>query len=184
MIQQWEKLSSATAYQKKWLTIKEEVCKLSNGQIIDPYIIVAVPDFCNVLIVTPNEEVIMVKQYRHAAGIISIEMPGGMIDEGENPTMAAAREMQEETGYSTTRLELLYTISPNPPLENNQAWFYIAHNAVQDQPIALDQFEDIELVKYTKSEFMNCLLNNEFTHGMQLGAMFAAAVKLGWLVTP
>lgn len=76
MIQKWEILSSEIVYQKKWLKIKEEACKLPDGQIIDPYIIVDVPNFCNVFLVTAADEVIMVKQYRHAAGIISIEMPG------------------------------------------------------------------------------------------------------------
>ena len=184
MIQKWEKLSSEIVYQKKWMKIKEEACKLPNGQIIDPYIIVDVPNFCNVFVVTANDEVIMVKQYRHAAGIISIEMPGGMIDEGEDPMVAAAREMQEETGYTADQLELLFTISPNPPLESNLAWFFLAKNAVQNRQIVLDQFEDIELIKYTRSEFMQHLVQNEFTHGMQLGAMFAAAIKLGWLIAP
>jgi 8-oxo-dGTP pyrophosphatase MutT (NUDIX family) len=184
MIQEWEKLSSEIVYQKKWMKIKEEACKLPNGQIIDPYIIVDVPGFCNVFVVTEAEEVILVKQYRHAAGIISIEMPGGMIDEGEDPMIAAAREMQEETGYSSNDITLLYTISPNPPLESNRAWFYLAKNAVQVHATALDQYEDIELIKLSKKEFMQCLLNNEFTHGIQLGAMFAAAIQLGWLVAP
>jgi 8-oxo-dGTP pyrophosphatase MutT (NUDIX family) len=184
MIQQWEKLSSEIVYQKKWMKIREESCKLPDGQIIDPYIIVDVPNFCNVFVVTPDEEVIMVKQYRHAAGIISTEMPGGMIDDGEDPMIAAAREMQEETGYTSKEISLLFTISPNPPLESNRAWFFLARNAVQNHAVALDQFEDIELVKYSKKEFMQCLLNNEFTHGIQLGAMFAAAIQLGWLVTP
>ncbi len=184
MIQKWEILSSEIVYQKKWLKIKEEACKLPDGQIIDPYIIVDVPNFCNVFLVTAADEVIMVKQYRHAAGIISIEMPGGMIDKGEDPMVAAARELQEETGYTSDQMECLFTISPNPPLENNRAWFFIAKNAVQNRQVELDQFEDIELIKYSKTEFMQRLLNNEFTHGTQLGAMFAAAVKLGWLVTP
>jgi 8-oxo-dGTP pyrophosphatase MutT (NUDIX family) len=111
-------------------------------------------------------------------------MPGGMIDQGEDPMVAAAREMQEETGYTADQMECIFHISPNPPLENNHAWFFLARNAVQDQQIALDQFEDIELIKYSRSEFMQHLLNNAFTHGTQLGAMFAASIKLGWLIAP
>jgi|LakMenEpi03Aug12_release.lakeMendotaPanAssembly.Ray.scaffolds.fasta_scaffold00409_49 ADP-ribose pyrophosphatase len=184
MIQKWEKLSSEIVYKKKWMNIKEEACKLPDGQIIDSYIIVDVPHFCNVFVVTAADEVIMVKQYRHAAGMVSIEMPGGMIDEGEDPMVAARREMQEETGYTSEEMSLLYAISTNPALESNRAWFFLAKNAVHNQATALDQYEDIELIKYTKSAFMQCLLNNEFTHGIQLGAMFAAAIELGWLVAP
>ena len=182
MIKKWEAESSNTVYQKKWMTIREESCRLPDGSILNPYIIIDVPNFCNVFIVTENEEIVFVKQYRHAAGIISIELPGGMIDEGEEPIVSVAREMKEETGYDSNDIELLFTVCPNPPLESNRAWFYIAKNAKLSHPISLDQYEDIEVIKMTKNDFIKMLLNNEFTHGAQAGAMYAAAIKMGWLV--
>lgn len=182
MIKKWKKLSSETVYQKKWMTIREESCILPDGQVLNPYIIVDVPNFCNVFVVTENEEVVFVKQYRHAAGIISLELPGGMIDEGEEPIISATREMKEETGYVSDDIELLYTVCPNPPLESNQAWFFIAKNATLIHLRSLDQFEDIEVIKFSKSDFISMLLNNEFTHGAQVGAMYAAAIKMQWLV--
>lgn len=182
MVKSWEILSSEIVYQKKWLQVKEERCKLPDGRILSPYIIIDVPSFCNIFIVTEQEEIVLVKQYRHAARIISLELPGGMIDNGEDPLTAVIREMREETGYTAEDVSLLYTIHPNPPLENNKAWFYLAKNAKQTQSIALDAFEDIELVLVPKKEFIQKLLNHEFTHGAQTGAMYAAAIQLGWLV--
>lgn len=182
MVKSWEVLSSEIVYQKKWLQVKEERCKLPDGRVLDPYIIINVPSFCNVFIVTEQDEIVLVKQYRHAAGIISLELPGGMIDNGEDPLTAIIREMREETGYTSADVSLLYTIHPNPPLENNKAWFYLAKNAKQTQSISLDAFEDIELVLIPKKDFIQKLLNHEFTHGAQTGAMYAAAIQLGWLV--
>lgn len=181
MKEQWKILSSSIVYQKKWLRVREEACQLPDGRILNPYISLDVPGFCNIFIVTENEEVVLVKQYRHAAGIVSIELPGGMVDPGEEPLQAAVREMREETGYASDDVKLLYAVSPNPPLEKNTAWFYLAKNARPTHAIELDAFEDIELLHVSKQEFINMLLKYEFTHGVQTGAMYAAAIELGWL---
>ncbi|WP_457836058.1 NUDIX hydrolase, partial [Staphylococcus aureus] len=81
----WKTLSSIVTYRKKWLQIREEACELPDGRVLDPYIIIDIPSFCNIVIVTAKEEVVLVKQFRHAVGIESIELPGGMIDKGEEP---------------------------------------------------------------------------------------------------
>jgi 8-oxo-dGTP pyrophosphatase MutT (NUDIX family) len=172
-IKPWTIQQSTIVYSKKWMQIKEEICQLPDGQIINPYFVIDVPNFCNVVMVTNQDEIVMVEQYRHAAGIISLELPGGMVEPGEDPMLAAKREMEEETGYQSNHFELLYTIHPNPPLENNQAT--LTGNTL------FDQYEDINLVLVPKQEFLNKLLQNSFTHGAQVGAMFAAAIKLGWL---
>jgi len=171
-IKPWTVQQSTVVYAKKWMQIKEEICQLPDGQIINPYFVIEVPDFCNVVMVTAQDEIVMVEQYRHAAGIISLELPGGMIEPGEDPMLAAKREMEEETGYQS---------NPNPPLENNRAHFYLATQLTLTGNTSFDQYEDIKLVLVNKHDFMNKLLQNSFTHGAQVGAMFAAAVKLGWL---
>ncbi|HLD52252.1 MAG TPA: NUDIX hydrolase [Sediminibacterium sp.] len=180
-IKPWTVQQSTVVYAKKWMQIKEEICQLPDGQIINPYFVIEVPDFCNVVMVTAQDEIVMVEQYRHAAGIISLELPGGMIEPGEDPMLAAKREMEEETGYQSNHFELLYSIYPNPPLENNRAHFYLATQLTLTGNTSFDQYEDIKLVLVNKHDFMNKLLQNSFTHGAQVGAMFAAAVKLGWL---
>lgn len=180
----WKTLSSTVTYRKKWLQIREEACELPDVRVLDPYIIIDIPSFCNIVIVTPKEEVVLVKQFRHAVGIESIELPGGMIDKGEEPIEAAKREMQEETGYSSNDIELLYTLHPNQPLEHNTAWFFLARNAVQNLATTFDPYEDIELVLYSKQQFLQMLQDATFTHGTQAGPMFADALKLGWLQMP
>ncbi|WP_037369244.1 NUDIX hydrolase [Sediminibacterium sp. C3] len=177
----WVLLESKEVYKKKWLTVLEDRCQLPDGSVIDPYFTISVPDFCNIIMVTPNEEVVLVRQYRHAAGIVSLELPGGIIEPGEDPAFAAKREMEEETGFQTQEFEFLYKIHPNPPLEKNQAYFFLAKNVVPTGTVALDPFEDIELVFLQREAFMQKLLQHEFQHGIQLSAMYAAAIQLGWI---
>lgn len=180
-IKAWKVQQSTIAYAKKWMKVKEEICLLPDGRMLNPYIVIDVPSFCNVFMVTDNEEIVLVKQYRHAAGIISLELPGGMVESGEDPMVAAKREMEEETGYQSSHFELLYSVHPNPPLENNYAFFYLATGVQLTGNTAYDQFEDIEIVILTKATFMEMILQKTFTHGAQVGAMYAAAIKLGWL---
>ena len=177
----WKTIQSTITYTKKWLAIQEDICALPDGRIIDPYIVIQVPSFCNVFMVTANEEVVMVKQYRHAAGIETLELPGGMIEQHEDPRLAAIREMTEETGYSTEHIDLLFSVNPNPPLENNRAYFYLATNVQSNRPTNYDAFEDMDIVLLSKTDFMQKLLAHEFKHGTQIGAMYAAAIQLGWL---
>lgn len=180
-VKPWRVIQSKIAYQKKWMRVNEDTCELPDGRIISPYLSIIVPDFCNVVMITDQQEVVMVKQYRHAAGILSVELPGGMIDAGEDPLTAAKREMQEETGYTSEDIELLYSVNPNPPLEQNKAWFYLAKGVELTNKTAFDAFEDIELLLMPKADFVEMLLNHSFTHGIQAGAMYAAAIRLGWV---
>jgi ADP-ribose pyrophosphatase len=177
----WTTLSSQVAYTKKWISVREEAVALPDGRVLDPYIIIDIPSFCNVLVVTPADEVVMVKQFRHAAGVETLEMPGGMMEPGEDPALAAAREVLEETGYACPQLEALYDMAPNPPLENNRAWFYVARGAVWQRAPQYDAFEDIQVVHLPRATFLDNLLQGKFNHGTQIGALYAGAVRLGWL---
>ncbi len=66
---------------------------------------------------------VLVRQYRHAKGTATLELPGGILEDGEEPMASAIREMREETGYVSTEVEFLFKISPNPAINNNTAYF-------------------------------------------------------------
>jgi len=120
----WKLLASKNVYQEKWLQIKNDTCELPDGRIIDPYIVVEVPSWTNMVIITKAEKIVLVKQYRHALGKTTLELPGGILEKGELPKDSAIREMQEETGYVSNEVEFIMEISPNPALMNNTAYFF------------------------------------------------------------
>jgi 8-oxo-dGTP pyrophosphatase MutT (NUDIX family) len=98
------------------------------GREHDFYVIEA-PDWINVVPLTANDEVVMIEQYRHGTGEVTLEIPGGMVDDGEEAPVAAARELLEETGYvASTEVLLLGSTRPNPAIQNNWIHTFLARD--------------------------------------------------------
>mgnify|MGYP003404330697 CR=1 FL=1 len=96
-ILKWQKLASKYKEKKKWATLRVDTCKLQNGAIKDDYYVLEYPNWVNAVALTKENKIILVRQYRFAADIISLEIPGGVIDNGEEPETEIVRELQEET---------------------------------------------------------------------------------------
>jgi 8-oxo-dGTP pyrophosphatase MutT (NUDIX family) len=109
----WKLHSSKYVFKDKWFIARADYCEMPDGTIIEPYYVLEFPNWCIVVLITENEEVVMVKQYRHAIQTTTIELPGGVIDVNENPEAAAIREVLEETGYVINNLKLLYNPHKN-----------------------------------------------------------------------
>jgi 8-oxo-dGTP pyrophosphatase MutT (NUDIX family) len=90
---------------------------------------IEVPDWINIIPLTPRDEVVMIEQYRHGTNEVTLEIPGGMVDEGETPRETAAREMLEETGYESREVTLLGRTRPNPAIQNNWIHTFLARDA-------------------------------------------------------
>jgi 8-oxo-dGTP pyrophosphatase MutT (NUDIX family) len=104
-----------------------------------------------------------------------------VIDLGEDHKTAAIREMQEETGYHSDEVEFLCQLCPNPAINNNTAYFYLAKNAILGEKKSFDAFEDIEICLFTKEEFLQLLRENKIQHGVQLGPIYEALLRLNWI---
>lgn len=90
------------------------------------FFVIESPDWINIIPLTDAGEVVLIEQYRHGADEISLEIPGGMVDDGESPREAAARELLEETGYAATELIGLGKTRPNPAIQDNWIHTYLA----------------------------------------------------------
>jgi ADP-ribose pyrophosphatase len=110
--------------------------------------VLAAPDWVNIVPVLKTDAgepaLLMVRQYRHGAELITTEFPAGLIEPGEAPSVAAARELEEETGYRAGRLTLLNTVAPNPAFMNNLSYTFLAEDLERVGDVHLDDLEALE----------------------------------------
>jgi fructokinase len=140
--------------------------------------LLACPDWCNVVALTPANEVVMVRQVRHGTGETTLELPGGMIDpEDRDPLHACERELLEETGYAGRDARLIGVIAPNPAMQSNHCHTAFVRDARLAQPPALDAGEDIEVVLVPYEEIPARIARGEITHALVVVA-FAWALGL------
>jgi 8-oxo-dGTP pyrophosphatase MutT (NUDIX family) len=127
-----------------------------------------------VLALTKNQEVVLVKQYRHGAQAAVWEFPGGVVDENENPLDGARRELAEETGYTVSNLIEVGRFYPNPALQTNLMFGYLAYGAEKTDIQRLDDAEDIEVHLLPLTELLAMSKRGEFLNGLQIAVLFHA----------
>ena len=100
-------------------------------------------DWINIIAVTPEGKVVVVKQYRFGNRQVTTEIPAGLMEAGESPQEAAVRELREETGYTSQDWEYLGWVEPNPAFHNNRCHQWLAKEAVKTHPTEQDESEDV-----------------------------------------
>lgn len=136
----------------------------------DFYVIESV-DWVNVIPWTEDDDVVLIDHYRHGIDGMSLEVPGGMIDpEDPSPMAAAAREMREETGYAADELVELGVVHPNPALQENRCFTFLAKNARLVGAPRPDDTEDIDVVRYPRSEIRGLLREGKISHALVVAA--------------
>ncbi len=130
------------------------------------------PEWVNVLALTPERDALLVRQYRHGTKRFTLEIPGGMVDAGEDPAHAAARELLEETGYRAASIEHLGTVEPNPAIQNNRCHTYLALDCVEVAPLKLDGGEDIRVERIHESQLPLLVRDHTITHGLVINAFY------------
>ena len=106
-------------------------------------VILELADWVNVVAITPEKKVVVVKQYRFGVGKTTIELPAGIVDRGETPQQAAVRELKEETGYTATHWRYLGWVETNPAFMNNLCHEWLALDVIKTSPPELDEGEDV-----------------------------------------
>jgi 8-oxo-dGTP pyrophosphatase MutT (NUDIX family) len=140
------------------------------------FLILSAPDWVNVVAVVPNAEgeecFLMVRQYRHGLGVVTTEFPAGLVEPGEDPWEAGARELREETGYRAGRMTLIGRVSPNPAFMTNWCSTYLAEDLERVGDKTLDDLEQLEAVEVPARTLLENLGAGEFVNSLVMVAYF------------
>lgn len=178
----WKLLRSQYLFKDLWFTVRKDTCEKSDGSIVDPYYVYEFPDWVTAVAITADGRFIFEKQYRHAAGITMMEIPGGCVDKDDQSLEdAIARELLEETGFRFKKYEYLGKTSANPSTHSNWMHFFLATEGVKIAEQNLDPNEEIELHFLSLAEVVELLKSGKIYQSMHVTALVHALHKLGHL---
>jgi ADP-ribose pyrophosphatase len=170
MVKPWQRIASTEGPSFRVFSIRtDRSVSPRTGKEHDFYIIES-QDWVNVIPLTSDQQVVMIRQYRHGAMRVTLEIPGGLIDAGDSPAEAASRELREETGYEGERLSLLGRVNPNPALFGNRCYTFLAENVTQVSLPTPDQTEDIEVVLLPLADIPRLIREGQIDHAIVIQA--------------
>jgi len=175
----WKLLSSSYIHKGPWATLRTDRCEMPDGRIVEDYYVLEYSNWVNAVALTGEGKIILVQQYRHAAGIVSTELPGGVVEDGESAVEGLRRELLEETGYQFDDFELLCVIYANPSTANNYTSCYLARGGKKIQDQNLDEHEELIVNTYTVDEVKQLLAENKIAQALHCTGLFYALAKLG-----
>ena len=167
MLKPWETRHTENVFETRIFRLEKHRKVSPRTGVEHDFYVIACPDWCNIVPITDEGNVVMVRQHRHGLGGETLELPGGMVDpEDPSPLEAAARELYEETGYRAQSVEAIGVIAPNPAIQNNRTHSFLARGAKRVGEGELDSAEDIEVVEVPLSEIPARIKSGEICHAL------------------
>jgi ADP-ribose pyrophosphatase len=150
--------------------MRQHLRHASDGREGDFFVLEA-PDWVQVLALTPQQELVLVRQWRFGVEKLSWEPPGGIIEKNEDLVAAAQRELLEETGHAGRNARALGSAAPNPALQNNLTHFVLVENCTRHAPTNWDPHEELETGVFPLAEVERMIRRGEIYHSLALNAL-------------
>jgi len=183
MPEKWQRLSRTVRLECGIFKIEEKVFRSPRTGREHSFVSAEGTDWVNVIALTPSGEVVLVRQFRQSREILTLEIPGGMVDAGEEPAAAARRELLEETGYDGTPPVPLGAVDPNPAILNIHCHSFLMTDV---RPVAeprLDGSEDIEVVVVPLADIPDMIRKGDIAHALVITAFSLLELHRGGFAT-
>ena len=171
----WRETNTKKIADCRIFNVSESDRETCDGRRQGAFYLVNAPDWAGAIPVADTPEgrkFVMIRQYRHGTGRVSVEFPGGIIDKGEDPVLAIARELLEETGYRAEMILPLGDLSPNPAFMTNTFHAFIAEGCYLEGDQALDENEEIEILLVPEREAIDMIGAEDYGHALMTASLF------------
>ena len=128
------------------------------------------PDWVNIIARTPDNEILLISQFRYGTKRMELEIPGGMVDPGEDPVAAGCRELLEETGFMGKDAKIIGKVCPNPAIQGNYCYTILVENAVRTAEPLPDDMEEIDWFRVPEKDIDRYIRDGKIEHGLVLNA--------------
>lgn len=185
-MEKWEIRKETVDYKNRIFTMRNLDCLHHKKNVQNDFYVIDTFNWVNIIALTTDGRFILVKQHRLGTDEISIETPGGVIDDGENPEDCAVRELREETGFIGNSVHLLKNLWVNPAIMSNRISFYFIEGCEPSSSQELDEAEDIDVITVTADELSKMISGGELTHSIAvtgLGLYFLSKYNRSGQVT-
>ena len=177
MVKPWKRIDSSEVYKANIFTVLKERSRSEQSGREHDFDIVETRDWVNIIAVTGEDNVVLIRQYRHGTREVTVEIPGGMVDPGEPPLQAARRELAEETGYTAEKWEQIGMVEPNPAFQNNRTYTFIARKASRTKEPQPDPNEEIEVEEHLLAQIPGLMRDGTIKHALVVCAFWHLALK-------
>ena len=183
-VEPWTTLGEATVVRDRWIDLKRQHCRTPSGEELDDYYVQHGPDWVNVVAVTSTGRLLRVRQWRQGARVVSLELPGGVVDDGETPEAAAARELLEETGFRGGAPERLASFWANPASQSNRTHTVLITGCERVAEPSFDRTECLETDEAEAAAVLDDIRSGAMAHALHVVAVLAARLHRPGLFGP
>lgn len=170
----WKIKSTERILDSEFVKVDKDDVILPQGREIPDFYKVTIKDCAAIVAITPDNHIILKKEYRHCYGKELIEVPAGVLEDGEDLIQTAKRELEEETGYVGKKWTYLGKTVESSAKLTNYMYIYLAEDCEKISSQNLDYGEDIEVIEVSLNEAIEMIMNNEIICNSSIGAILKA----------
>lgn len=169
----WKIINQKYLEKNEWITLRKDSCITSAGKRVDPYYVMEIADVSCAVAITKEGKILFVKEYKHGVQKEILQLPCGYVDINENPLIAAKRELEEETGYTSEKWTSLGSFAGSPGRLTHYYHFFLAEECEKTKKQKLDEFETLDVFEYTIEQAEESLKKQETDLVTPLGFLMA-----------